>query len=52
VNLPRGDCHDEAQRDCADVRCVVEAIQTHVGILASLALAGARLAELLSRVLK
>jgi hypothetical protein len=49
---PRGDYHDEAQRDCADGRCVVEAIQTQVEIPARLALAGARLAEVLNRVLK
>jgi len=35
VNFPRGDCHYDAQRDCADGRCVVDAIQTQVDILAS-----------------
>ncbi len=37
VNLPRGDCIYEAQRDCPDGRCVVEAIQKQSDILQSTA---------------
>ena len=37
VNLPRGDCIYEAQRDCPDGRCVVEAIQKQSDILQSAA---------------
>lgn len=35
VNLPRTSCTYQAQRDCADGRCVVGAIQTQVKVLAS-----------------
>jgi hypothetical protein len=35
VNLPRTNCTYKAQRDCADGRCVVAAIQTQVKVLAS-----------------
>jgi hypothetical protein len=35
VNLPRTNCTYQAQRDCADGRCVVAAIQTQVKVLAS-----------------
>jgi hypothetical protein len=35
VNMPRGNCVYEAQRDCPDGRCVVEAIQKQSEILQS-----------------
>jgi hypothetical protein len=35
VNLPRTSCAYKAQRDCADGRCVVAAIQTQIKVLAS-----------------
>ena len=35
VNMPRGNCVYEAQRDCPDGRCVVEAIQKQSDILQS-----------------
>jgi hypothetical protein len=35
VNLPRGNCMYEAQRDCPDGRCVVEAIQKQTDVLQS-----------------
>jgi nuclease S1 len=35
VNMPRGNCVYEAQRDCPDGRCVVEAIQKQADILQS-----------------
>lgn len=35
VNFPRTSCTYKAQRDCADGRCVVAAIQTQVKVLAS-----------------
>ena len=35
VNLPRTNCTYKAQRDCADGRCVVRAIQTQIKVLAS-----------------
>ena len=35
VNFPRASCTYKAQRDCADGRCVVAAIQTQIEILAS-----------------
>jgi len=35
VNLPRGDCTYNAQRDCPDGNCVVEAINRQLAVLAS-----------------
>lgn len=35
INFPRGNCVYDAQRDCPDGRCVVEAIQKQQEILAS-----------------
>lgn len=35
VNLPRGDCMYEAERDCPDGRCVVAAIERQSKVLAS-----------------
>ena len=30
VNLPNGDCHYDATRDCSDGRCVVSAIERQI----------------------
>jgi hypothetical protein len=35
VNMPRGNCVYESQRDCPDGRCVVEAIQKQTDVLQS-----------------
>jgi len=35
INLPRGDCTYNAQRDCPDGNCVVEAINRQIAVLAS-----------------
>ena len=35
INMPRGNCVYEAERDCPDGRCVVEAIQRQADILQS-----------------
>lgn len=35
VNLPKGDCNYDGERDCPDGRCVVAAIQRQTAILAS-----------------
>lgn len=46
VNFPDGDCSYSRQRDCADGRCVVEAIKEKVAVLKSRASDGERLAAL------